>query len=372
MKQPMLLKVIEINMGADKTVTNPIYNMYFKQKNALDGVRSVLKAGKFIINGFPIPGSSEEFLRLYKDGYMLNRSPWLVKTETGYRVGQNDFSDYSDAAMEAATGFIAGLEVRLMDNDGDSFADRIEMDYVEAVIPAAIRQNEDETYSLFRAEPDPSSVWENDGRVFDGKRFTKGSGEKILPKNLDPSIKKGDVVLFRYTPGGWVVRRAKEIRGRLTGGEDHRYYQLDMTRYEDAMRFSRDNLPISNRCGEYLNTHKYFGFTDGDKEISLWSVHTSDPSLQGAPAGFTSGANAAVFLSKAVDAARAKLRTAAGASTADAAFLSKAICRAERALSEVSDSEILDYNTYLLYLALHGSGDDIGARFAGFEYPGFN
>ena len=302
---------------------------------------------------------------------MLNRSPWLVKTETGYRVGRNDFADYADAALAAATGFIAGLEVRLMDDDGDGFTDRIEMDYVEAVIVAEVRKNEDGTYSLSRAEPDPASIWENDGRVYDGKRFTEGSNEKILPENLDPSLKKGDVALFRYIPAGWEVRRAREIRGRLTGGRDHEYYQINTTRYEDAMRFSRDNLPISNRCGEYLNTHEYFGFTGGDKEVSLWFVHTSDPDLQAAPAGFTSGRNAAAFLSEAIAFAEDALRSSVNASDTEKATLEKSIFRAEQALSAASAPEILDYNTYLLYLALHGSGDDIGARFAGFDYPGF-
>ena len=59
------------------------------------------------------------------------------------------------------------------------------------------------------------------------------------------------------------------------------------------------------------------------------------------------------------------------ASDSDKAMLEKAILRAEQSLSSVTAPEILDYNTYLLYLVLNGSGEDIGARFAGFDYPGF-
>ena len=39
----MLLKAIEIRMGADKTVTDPMYDLYFSEKSAEDGVRAILE-----------------------------------------------------------------------------------------------------------------------------------------------------------------------------------------------------------------------------------------------------------------------------------------------------------------------------------------
>ncbi len=367
----MVIRIIEINMGTDKTVTDSQYNSCFKQNTAAEGVAAIVNAGRFFINGFPIPGTAEEFERLEATGYTINQSSWLVKSETGYRVGKSVFPVYSDAAMAAAVSFPAGLEVRLIDDDSDGFTDRIELDYVEAFIVGSICENEDGTYIIRRSEPRSDAVWKNDGRIFDGSRFTADVGERISPENLDPALKAGDIALFRFTPTGWEIRKAKEIRGVLTGGEDHRFYQIGETKYEDAMRFSRDNLPISNRCGEYLNTHRYFGFTAGDKETSFWFVHTSDPNRQAAPAGFTSGENAATFLSSAIGFAKNRLLLTKNASDSDKAMLEKAILRAEQSLSSVTAPEILDYNTYLLYLVLNGSGEDIGARFAGFDYPGF-
>ena len=225
----MVIRIIENNMATDKTVTDPRYDSCFKQNTAAEGVAAIVNAGRFFINGFPIPGTAEAFERLEAPGYTINRSAWLVKTETGYRVGRSVYSDYSEATMAAIASFPAGLEIRLIDDDGDGFADRIEMDYVEAVIVGSVCENEDGTYLIRRAEPGAGTVWKNDGRVFDGNRFTADHGERISPENLDPTLKAGDMALFRFTPAGWEIRKAKEIRGVLTGGEDHRFYQIGET-----------------------------------------------------------------------------------------------------------------------------------------------
>lgn len=366
----MLLKAIEINMGADKTVTDPMYDRFFPRGGAENGVRAVLAAGRFFINGFPIPGTAEAFEALGPEGYLLNRSPWLSGTEGGYRVGRNLFGDYASAALAAATDFTAGLEVKLLDEDGDGLADRIDMAYPEAVIAGRITRNPDDTVSMCRAEPDPRQAGEYDGRAFDGRRFSAASDERIPPENLDPALREGELALFRYVPSGWELRRAREVRGPLADGRDHGWYQIGPTRYQDAMRFSRNNLPISNRCGEYLNAHRYFGLLgETGPEVSLWFVPTADPSLQAAPAGFTSGENAPVFLSCALDTAKKAL--SAAPPEADRTVLEQTVDRAERALEGITGPELLDYHTYLLYLALNGSDEDIGARFANYRYPRF-
>lgn len=385
-EDPMLLKAIEINMGNDKTVTNEIYNEFFREGSAAEGVRAILAAGRFYINGFPIPGTAEDFERICPEGYLLNQSPWLVPESDGYRVDRGTYDRYEDAALAAATGFDAGLEVRLLDETGDGFTDRIDMDYVEAVIVREIVKNDD-GYRVRRAEPDPAAAWTNDGRVFDGAHFTAGSGEVIPAENMDESLKPGDMALFWYGPDGWAMKRALEVKGILTGGQDHQYYEISGVQYGDAMRFSRGNIVISNRCGEFVNAHRYFGFIGSDEglEVSLWFVPTSDPALWAAPCGFTSGANASAFLAKAIETARTKLAGVTvspdGSDVPDGQHwvtpavydeLSRAIARAEEALASGAAPEIMDYHVYLLYFALHGSGSDIGARFAGFDYPGFD
>lgn len=382
-----VLRVIEINMGEDKTVTDAMYNEYFENRNAQDGVKEILTNGNFYINGFAIPESEEVLASEWPDGYLLNQSPWLVETDNGYQVDGNDYELYEEAALAAATGFDAGLEVRLVDTNGDDYADRIDMDYVEAVIVDQIIENDDGTFSIRRAEVDPQYTWDNDGTLFDGDHFTESSGEVFSTENFDDSLREGEIGLFWYEPDGWAIERGLEVNGILVDGADHEYYQIGDTKYQDAMRFSRDNIIISNRCGEFTNVQKYFGFMDNDEDltVSLWFVPTSDSKLWAAPAGFTSGENATVFLEKAIEMAKEKLGSVVvstdGSDVADGKDwvvqdvyddLEKAIARAEDVLASKPSSEVLDYQTYLLYFALNGSGDDIGASFAGFDYDGFD
>ena len=61
-----------------------------------------------------------------------------------------------------------------------------------------------------------------------------------------------------YKPDGWIIARAKEFKGKLMDGEDHKFYQIGYKKFGDTMRFSRDIIIISYRCGEYINAHKYF------------------------------------------------------------------------------------------------------------------
>ena len=50
----------------------------------------------------------------------------------------------------------------------------------------------------------------------------------------------------------------------------------------------------------------------------------------------------------------------------------KAILRAENVFNRYLSNEVIDFNLYLLYFANAGSNNDIGAKFAGFNYEGFD
>ena len=50
-----------INMDKDGKITDEQYNKYFKSNNSVEGVKQVIKNNQFFINGFPIPGTKEEF-----------------------------------------------------------------------------------------------------------------------------------------------------------------------------------------------------------------------------------------------------------------------------------------------------------------------
>ncbi|WKX25769.1 hypothetical protein [Tatumella ptyseos] len=160
------------------------------------------------------------------------------------------------------------------------------------------------------------------------------------------------------------------------------------------MRFSRDNLPISNRPGEYANAQKYFGLNDSHEGLkasheglkaSLWLVPTTDPQTPGAPIAITSHSSAKTFLAKVISIARKRLSSVAASidgkdipttsklvAQEEYTQLKDAIARADAALASTTSSPVLlDYQIYLLYLALNGSKNDIGARFGGFNYLGF-
>lgn len=387
-----LLRAVVLNMGQDAArITDGRNDRYFKQGSAVTGVAAVIAAGKFSINGLPIPASEADFRQHTPGGYQVNQVNWLSfdaasgHWKGGFR-GQKTAASYAAAALEVATGIVAGLELRLYDTDGDRFADTIEADYKEGVQVQDIIRHADGTVSVLRSDIDTAQRTAEEGRVFDGQHFTATSGERIASTNFDPQIKPGDVALFWWGPSGWAMQRAREVQGVFVDGSDHQSYTIDRTAYQDAMRFSRDNLFISNRPGEFVNAQKFFGL-NGNAEglkVSLWLVPTTDPTSSGAPVGMTSGPNARRFLAQALVQARRWLSEVSPSTygtdvpptqrwvpPALHAQLRRAISRAQGALdSEVSTDSQLDYQVYLLYLTLNGSVDDIGAKFGGFSFSG--
>ena len=118
------------------------------------------------------------------------------------------------------------------------------MDYNESVIINDIIKNKDGTLSLYRSDIDEEFIWKNDDKRFDGDNFNKKWNEKIEIKNLDSSIKKADLCLYMYRPEGWIIKRAKEIKGKLIDGGDYKFYQIGDKKFQDSLRFSIDNIII--------------------------------------------------------------------------------------------------------------------------------
>ena len=393
-RKTKLLRAIVLNMGTDSpTVTDPQYDKYFKNGSALNGVEAIIASGRFSINGYAIPANQTIFTRDDPNGYLVNQVPWLyydasAKTWKGGFEGEATAPSYAAAALAVATAIPAGLEVRLYDRNRDGYADRIDADYHEGVSINKITRNRNNTYSVYRGDVDTANRTEFEGRAFDGTHFTATSCEVIKAANFDRRVKVGDIALFWYGPDGWVITRAKQVKGIFVTGTDHQSYNIDGVDYQDAMRFSRDNVFISNRPGEFANAQKYFGLNNNSERlsVSLWLVPTTDPNAQGAPIALTSNASARPFLKKAVTEASEKLASvtvsADGTDVPESqkwvtqpvyTQLDNAIKRAKAAEASLrSSASLLDYQIYLLYLTLNGSSQDIGARFAGFTYAGFD
>jgi hypothetical protein len=394
---PVLLRAIVLNMGDDaRSVSDGRYNALFAGNDAAQGVAQVIRAGRFLINGRAIPANAAAFSRTSPDGYLVNQAPWLTRDAAtgGWKGGfkaEKPASTYEAAALASATGIVAGLEVRLYDTNGDGLVDRIEADYKEGVAVGQVRRQRNGTLAVRRADEGvgpAAGASTGEGRAFDSTHFTATSGEVIKPAHFDRTIRPGDVALFWYGPDGWVMQRARQVRGAFMGGADHQNYNIDGTVYQDAMRFSRDAIAISDRPGEYVNAQKFFGF-DKDQQgakTGLWLVPTTDASKQGAPEALASGPDAPRFLARAVAIAKAHL--AAASVSADGsdipasgkwvsaqahAQLARIIAGAQAQLAKPDPTGAAqDYQTYLLYLALDGSDKDIGTKFGGFHFTGFD
>ncbi|THV53171.1 hypothetical protein BGAL_0057g00110 [Botrytis galanthina] len=391
-----LLRAIVLDMGTDAAnVTATQYDQYFEQGSALEGVKTLIAAGQFYVNLWAIPGTEATFQntsQCLSDGYLINQVPWLYYNTTtaswwgGYEA-ETEANSYDAAALSLVTNIVAGLEVRFWDTNGDGYTDLIDADYLEGVTIDTITQNSNGTYSVYRGNIDVANKTPYEGTIFDADLFD-GSGTPIPAANFDTSIKSGDVALFWYGPNGWAMKRAQEILGIFIDGADHTDYDIGGVVYEDAMRFSRDNLPISNRPGEFTDAQKFFGLTNDTAaglNVSLWLVPVTNASDFGGPVGMTSAGNSGAFLTRAIAQAQAQLTNATisvdGSDVSSTkqwvtqavyTQLDDAITRANSALSSANSSAVLlDYQTYLLYLNLYGGADDIGAVYAGFNYTGF-
>ncbi|MCD8129229.1 MAG: hypothetical protein LUD54_06590 [Oscillospiraceae bacterium] len=383
--ETVLLQSVVANMGEDSTIDDSKYDGLYEEASAEDGIKAIIAAGEFYINGFAFPATAEAAA----DGFLVNQSTWLSAAEYA------DEEAYLAAAYTSVLNKgnnpymqAAGTEYLLYDTDADGYADRIEMLYLEGIIVANYTDNGNGTYSIDRGEfPDGLAVTgDKDGRTHDADHFAAGQeGYEVKAENFDAEIQPGDVVLFSYTPDGWVLQRAIPVTGLFTNGADHDSYEIDGVSYEDAMKFSRDNIIVSNRNGEFTNAQKYFGFmnnTDG-LTVTLWIAPTVGETV-GAPVGMTSDGNSDTYLEHAIVWAQTRLdavevsedgsELAAGTSYVLQAVhdeLADVIASAQEVLESGCYDCIKDFQVYRLYLCLNGTGDDIGASFAGFSYTGF-
>ena len=402
-----LLEIIPLGLGTDastgfglQTVTSSAHDKYFKPGvTAAAAVANIIAAGNYYINGIAIPATATDCTSKYPNGYLVNQVAWLSGSGTSWTGGgatnKVTGTDYATAALAAANAITPGNEVRLYDLDGDGYPDLIDADYKAGVTVTTITKNSYNTYSVSRGDIDTANKTSYEGNAFDGAHFTTTSGEKIKAADFDTTISPGDIALFWYGPDGWAMQRAVDVDAIFVTGSDHVSYNMGGVVYQDAMMFSRDNQPISNRPGEFANAQKYFGFVNNGEGLNthLWAVPRTnpdaqtDPSALGAPIGLTSGVNAKTFLAEAIYQAVEKLDSAvvsANGTGTDVPTtemwvtqtvhdqLNSAIVRAKADLaSPASTSLILDYQTYLLYLAINGVSSDIGAKFENFTYAAF-
>ena len=378
-------------------VVNEAYAAYYKEGSALEGVKAIIASGNCFINGMPVPASEDELDELYPDGYTVNDTPWLVRSNDGWSLGSGFFAKtmdgpYLDAAAEMLRSKVNnGLESVLYDDDGDGYADRIEtMVYLSAGATEII-ENDDGTITIDLGSYVDTIDYPAKYDVLMGKMVEAGFNtdplRNIEPEYFDETIQPGDAtVYYKGADGHWHILRATEVHGVFNDGADHQSYVMDGVYYQDLMNGITVSYSAANRSGGYSSFMKFFGFNDDpDYEVSMWLIPMSEYATANTkPLGFTSNENAAVFLQLAIDRAQEELDTtvisedgrdvAAGMKWISADLyneLSDAVQMAKDTLAVEERPIFLDYQTYLLYLTLDGTGGDISAKFTGYDFMGF-
>lgn len=370
-----LSSIVTKNKGCEiKTITDSCYSYFFKEGNAEEGVREILKKGKFYINTFPIPVKAGDYSVNGKKwiSFSVKNSKWLVWGE--------EYDSYPDATLAAVKKIPAGLEMKIYDNDHDGYADEIQAYYLEALIADSVILNDDGSYSIVRlSSNDYRTPVNGEGNNYDGILFSRGTGQCIPSNNFDSEISPGDVVLVYYSHDGWAAIKAEEIKGRLVDGEKMEFFQIEKRRYEDSCGFSRENLIISNRCTEFFNTLKFFGFTgeNSQYEVSLWMVPTLAKGLYGAPAGFTTDKKTArEMLKDAVSQAEKKFEDWSSEikrkefNGLQFSQVKDAIENSKRIINSNAPADMMNYELFVLYLAINGVEQEMTAKKSGFSFKG--
>lgn len=154
---------------------------------------------------------------------------------------------------------------------------------------------------------------------------------------------------------------------------------------ESSSQESGENISSENqisKVGENFSSENSFSKKGEKLKVNLYLVPTSQENIFGAPIAFTCDFETSkIFLEKALSFAKSKLAEQnQNAKTSDSLSnsisfeqLNSVIQNAQNLLenSSINSATILNYEMYLLYLALNGTQDDIGAQFANYNFAGF-
>ncbi len=380
------------------SVVNEVYASYYQEGSSAEGVAAIISAGNCYVNGAQVPATEEEFDEQYPEGFTVNESTWMTKNEDGtWSIGSGFMAtilegSYAEAATEMLKSETSnGSETLLYDDNGDGYADRIESTEYLAVGVTELVENEDGTYTIDVGMYIDTIDYPEKYATLLEKEFGSVDQEifhNIPADHFDETIQSGDCAMYYLaTDGSWYFVRATEVSGVFTDGADHQYYTMDGVVYPDAMNGPETTYSASNRSGGYSNFVKFFGLNDNeDYTVSMWLVPVSEYATStGKPLGFTSNDSAVAFLETAIAYAQEKLDSTvisedgsdveAGKQWISADLyneLSDAVTMAQATLDAGETRPIfLDYQCYLIYMALHGTAGDITAQYTGYNFDGF-
>ena len=145
--------------------------------------------------------------------------------------------------------------------------------------------NADGTMTLERADI-------RDKGAYDSDVFAAGNKIRLLKEHIDPELKAGDMALAWQNEDGWHAVRAGYEEIILT----------DDPEYTSAESADPGDLVLSNRYSNFIDTMRYFGFTQGEDaaEVTVWLLPEDEASDEVKEAiGFTSASSGKELLKKA-------------------------------------------------------------------------
>lgn len=247
--------------------------------NALQAVEALLDAGKFCVNGIPVPATEDEIIV-----YQVNQVDSIYKGDSGWGYNVHKTTSANNLTFAAARlGFaetvttVRGHTTTLYGDAATGRVNKVDVQSFDVVrVTDVVYYNESITVvrgdfdlETERVRPDVNQI------IFHNSRF-------------DMNIAPGDFALYYYGPDGWVIQKAESVTGKLSKNEAGNFVvnagQSDAYEHVES-NVSRYNLMPCNRPSQFYSAYVSLGLTDLD--VVTWLTPT------GHPIGFTYGDKAA-------------------------------------------------------------------------------
>ncbi len=283
-------KIAIVNDGVK--ITDKSFDKYFPGTTAKEAVTKLLAEGKVSVNGIVVPASEEGLVE-----YQVNGVKSLYKTEVGwgYNVHKTTSADNLHIA-EARLGFfetnntVRGHTTELTLDPATKQVVTINTNSLDVVrVADIIVYNESTTIARGEFELETQRV--------------RPDVEKLIFNSayFDQNVKVGDVAVYWFGPNGWELKKAVPVVGTVSKNDKNEFV-VNAGKADEYVKIesnvSRYNLINSSRPTQfYKDAYVRMGLTDLD--VITWCTDT------GHPIGFTTGDNAKVALTRAIEVAKA-------------------------------------------------------------------
>ncbi len=271
--------ILEIENDGDATkITVAAYDEYFGG-NADEGVEALLIAGKVYVNGIQVPATENDTA-----DYQVNGVSSLYKKSSGWGFNVHKTTSADNLSFDAARlGFfetittVRGHKTVLYGDSATGQVNKIDSQSYDVVrITEITVYNESTTVVRGDFELETNRVRPDvDNIVFHSSKF-------------DKEIKVGDIAVYYYGAGGWVMEKAVPVEGTLSKNEDG-FFVINKGKSDEYVKIesnvSRYNLINCNRPTQFFTVYNRLGLTE--VAVITWCTPT------GHPIGFTYGDKAA-------------------------------------------------------------------------------